>query len=94
MPPVATPGPMTLETVHKMTMFELRQELTKRGAWDFKEDEITYRAVLAKMVKLLLEEKEEREQAQIKEAEEKRLGGTVDDLKERWVTMMSMLPRE
>jgi hypothetical protein len=53
---------MDLKTVHTLSLFELRQELTKRGAWDLKDDDITYRNVLARAVALLVKEKEEEEQ--------------------------------
>lgn len=53
---------MDLKTVHTLSLFELRQELTKRGAWDLKDGDITYRNVLARAVALLVKEKEEEEQ--------------------------------
>lgn len=53
---------MNLETVHQLSLYELRRELTARHAWDLKDEEITYRNVLARAVALLVKEKEEKEQ--------------------------------
>jgi hypothetical protein len=69
---------MDLNTVHTMSLFELRQELTKRGAWDLKDDEITYRNVLARAVASLVKEKE------AEEAQRAARVPTVESTKERY----------
>jgi hypothetical protein len=54
-------APVAFENVHKLSLFELRQELTRRGRWDIPDDEISYKNVLGRMIAVLHEEKEKEE---------------------------------
>ena len=63
-----TTTPLDVRNVHKLSLYELRQELTRRGAWDFADEDITYRNVLAKMVSLLHQEEEEKQRLRHEQA--------------------------
>lgn len=75
---------MDLETVHQLSLYELRRELTARDAWDLKDEDITYRNVLARAVALLVKEKEEKEQQVAATAP------TTESVKERCAIMLHL----
>ena len=73
-------GEVTLESVHMLSTYELRQELKKRGKFlDNFEGKINYEILLQSMVKCLKIENEERESNRIQTKYEKEQR----DLKER-----------
>lgn len=76
---------ITLDNVHALTIFQLRQELTRRGIFDDifghegEKRRINYNNCLEVMVGELLKEKDEREKKHALELEEKmRLGKPLD----------------
>lgn len=68
---------ITLENVHKLSMFELRQELIKRGEFKnvYQQGTINHQLLLAKMVQILHDEKgiEEEEQSKKIETDRKQI---------------------
>jgi len=70
---------ITLENAHLMSPYELRQELTRRGKFDFEnEDHVNFKSMLKKLVKALLEEQQTNEDEVVREND-----SLQDDLKEK-----------
>lgn len=76
-------GDITLDTVHTLTLYELRQELTRRGEWDLKDQDITYKNALSKMVQILVKEKEVATERRAQELEKATCGGSDEELSKR-----------
>jgi len=74
------PACVDLTNVHQLSLFQLRQELTARGKWDFKDDEISYQNALAKMVQVLLAERDQVVQQRATDLETAAFGGSKESL--------------
>ena len=84
-PPAPMSTIITLDNVHKCSLFELRQELTRRAQWQGDVEAITYSALLSKMVAILVKDKEDYE-AQARQETNRHSGGdnvAAESLKER-----------
>ena len=48
--------PLSTRNVNKLTTFQLRQELERRGAFDIPEEQVNHKSIMQRLVQVLLEE--------------------------------------
>ena len=57
-PPEAPDAPLSSRNVSRLTTYDLRQELVRRGKLDIPEDEINHKSMLQRLIQILLEDEQ------------------------------------